>query len=161
MGSNLSSSRNYAGVAGLIVVLAILLIFAAYIGFGSAPTSQTTNTTSESTSQIQGVVTGFVTVGPSQPVCSANQSCNVDMTGYSLKFTSVCSGSISCQVQSYLAQLSPAGHYSILLYPGEYSITDLVPACSWMGCSAAFPQTVVVLGGSQLVVNINVDTGIR
>ena len=156
----MSSSKNYAGVAGLIVVLAILLFFGAYVGFSSpTPTSQTT--TSETTSQIQGIVAGFVTVGPSQPLCSENQSCNVDLTGYSLKFTSVCSGSPSCQVQSYLAQLSPAGHYSILLYPGAYSITDLVPSCSWMGCSAAFPQTVTVVGGSQLVVNINIDTGIR
>jgi hypothetical protein len=30
-----------------------------------------------------------------------------------------------------------------------------------MGCASAFPKTVVVEGGMQLVFNINIDTGIR
>jgi hypothetical protein len=158
-----SSTKNYAGIGGLIVVATIVAIFAAYIGFGSPGSTGTSSSISSSettTSQIQGIVTGYVTVGPSQPVCPANQSCNFNLTGYSLVFTSVCSGS-SCQVQTFLAPLSPSGHYSILLYPGEYSVTGLSPSCSWMGCSATFPQSVIVVGGSQLVMNFNVDTGIR
>jgi hypothetical protein len=160
----MTSPRNYAGIGGLIVVAAIVTIFAAYIGFGSPGSGGTTSssTSSETTmSQIQGIVTGYVTVGPSQPVCPANQSCNVNLTGYSLVFTSVCSGESSCQVQTFLAPLSPSGHFSILLHPGEYSVTGLSPSCSWMGCSSTFPQSVVVVGGSQLVMDFNVDTGIR
>ena len=141
------------GIAGFVVVVVILLCFGAYVSFNS--------TTSESTStsnSIQGVVTGLVTVGPSQPVCSANQSCTVDLSGYSLQFTSVC-GVQSCQ--TFLAPIYFSGHFSILLSPGQYSITSIVPSCNWMGCSSAFPRTIEVIGGSQLVVDINIDTGIR
>lgn len=142
---------------GLLVVLVILLSFGAYLGY-NAPSQYTTS--SESHSSVKGVITGFVVVGPSQPVRSTNQSCNVDLTGYSLEFTSECS-SIFCQAQTYLAVLSPSGHYSIFLAAGQYSITGLVPSCEWIGCSSAFPQSVEVVGGSQIVFDINIDTGIR
>ena len=157
----MSHASSYAGIAGLMVVVGIVLIFGAYIGMGSPTVTTSSSSSSESgTTQIQGVVTGYVTVGPSQPVCSANQTCNVDLTGYSLQFTSVCSQP-SCQAQTFLAQIAPSGHYSILLYPGDYSVTGLVPSCNWMGCSSAFPESVTVVGGAQIVVNFNIDTGIR
>lgn len=141
------------GIAGFVVVVVILLCFGAYVSYNST-TSQTTSTSNS----IQGVVTGLVTVGPSQPICSANQSCTVDLSGYSLEFTSTC-GVASCQ--TFLATISPSGHYAILLSPGQYSITGIVPSCNWLGCSSAFPRTVEVTGGSQLVVDISIDTGIR
>jgi hypothetical protein len=82
------------------------------------------------------------------------------MTGYSLLFTPNCHGSTAgCQPDK--AVLSPAGHYSILLPAGNYTVTGLDPSCSWVGCSTAFPKTVVVEGGMQVVFNINIDTGIR
>jgi hypothetical protein len=127
----------------------------------TAVTSSTTTTSSGtiSNSGIQGIVTGYVTVGPSQPVCSENQSCNENMSGYSLVFTSQCSGSSSCLASK--AVLSPGGHYSILLPAGNYSVTGLYPSCNWMGCSSAFPKMVAVEGGMQLVFNVDIDTGIR
>lgn len=143
-------------LAGFVVVVAILICFGTFVAYESLPTSVTTS--SSSSNSTQGIITGFVTVGPSQPSCSANQSCNVNLSGYSLQFTSSCQAA-SCQ--SYLAAIAPSGHYSILLSSGQYLITGLVPSCNWLGCSATFPQTVEVLAGSQLVVNINIDTGIR
>ena len=111
---------------------------------------------------MQGIIAGIVTVGPSQPVCSPNQSCTEDLTGYSLVFSSQCGkSSTSCQKQNYTASIAPSGHYSILLAPGSYTITGLSPSCNWVGCSFSFPKAVVVEGGQQLIVNINVDTGIR
>ena len=152
-------SESKIRVMGFVVLIVILLVFGVYLGYG---TGGPTSTSSESTTSVMdGVVTGYVIVGPSQPVCSENQSCNVDLTGYSLQFTSVCSGTPHCQVETSLAQIAPSGHYSILLPAGNYSISGLSPSCKWMGCSSAFPKTIVVEGGMQLSLDVNIDTGIR
>lgn len=147
----------------VVFTLAILLVVAGLFigGYLSSPSGGGSTGASSSTSTgtvIQGVVTGYVTVGPSQPVCRANQSCNVDMTGYSLVFQ-MCSGISNCQTTK--AVLSPSGHYAVLLNPGTHSVTGLDPSCPWVGCSAAFPKSVTVQGGLQLVFNIDIDTGIR
>ena len=156
-------NRMGAGASTTVVVLlsifAVVFLSGAYVTFtqnGSAtPTSSTTTSAS-----IQGVVTGYVTVGPSQPVCPVNQNCTVNMTGYSLVFEQQCAGSAS-DCPKEVAQLSPGGHYSILLPPGEYTVTGLLPSCGWLGCASAFPRTVTVQGGMQLVFNVDIDTGIR
>jgi hypothetical protein len=148
----------------LIPFVVILLIFGAYLIYtSSAPDETSTNTSTSTSSQtIGGVVTGLVTVGPSQPVCSANQSCNVNLTGYSLVFVSQCPDTqTSCQVQTIMAQLSPSGHYSIFVPGGNYTVTGLAPSCAWIGCSSAFPKSIVVEGGMQLEFDVNIDTGIR
>lgn len=134
----------------------------------SVTSSSSSPTTSSSSSGPgpQGVVTGYVTVGPSQSSCSSNQSCTEDLSGYSLIFTSQCptesaaAYSATCQPQTYEASIAPSGHYSILLTPGPYSIMGLAPSCTWVGCSSAFPVLVTVEAGQQLVVNVDVDTGI-
>ncbi len=151
------------GAAVLVSIVAIVVATGAYLTFvqGGVPaTSQTTSTTSTTSgsSGIKGVVTGYVTVGPSQPVCYANQTCNVNMTGYSLVFRPQCSSS-NCQ--SEMATLSPSGHYSIFLPAGNYTVIGLSPDCKWMGCASAFPKTVTVEAGMQLVFNVDIDTGIR
>jgi len=155
-----SASIKTLATAVLIVVIAILAGVYLNSTLNSGATVTKTSSTIITSSGIQGIVTGYVTVGPSQPVCSANQTCNENMSGYSLVFTPQCSGSSSnCQVSR--AVLSPGGHYSILLPAGNYSVTGLYPSCNWMGCSSAFPKTVAVEGGMQLVFNVNIDTGIR
>jgi len=152
-------------VYALVAVIVIVLIVGVYVSYtlgNNSTTSIITQTSSETTvPRMDGVVTGFVTVGPSKPVCSANESCNVNLTGYSLDFTSQCPDASTCQPQVSMAVLSPSGHYSILLPEGNYSITALYPSCNWLGCSATFPKTVMVEGGNQLVFNLNIDTGIR
>jgi hypothetical protein len=158
----------------LIVVLLVVIVLGATLFYSimlaSTNHSTTSSSSSSSTQQstIQGIVAGYVTVGPSQPTCSANQSsCTEDLSGYSLEFTSQCgttsgaSSSASCRELTYGAQIAPSGHYSILLSPGNYTITGLSPSCSWVGCSSAFPESVAVESGQQLVVNVNIDTGIR
>ena len=143
-------------LTGFVVVVVILICFGVFVAYVSSPTTQTSS--SSSSNSIEGIVTGLVTVGPSQPSCSGNQSCNVNLSGYSLQFTLICQAA-SCQ--SYLATIAPSGHYSILLAPGQYSITGLVPTCIWDGCLTTFPLTVKVVEGLQIVVNINIDTGIK
>jgi hypothetical protein len=153
--------------SSIVFATMVLLVIAAVLagsGLNSAMHSGTTATqtspTTTSSSGIQGIVAGYVTVGPSQPVCSANQTCNVDVSGYGLTFTPQCPRP-SSNCQASMAALSPSGHYSILLPPGNYSVTGLYPSCPWLGCSSVFPKTVEVEGGMQLVLNINIDTGIR
>ncbi len=139
------------------------LIYFVAIGGSAHPTSSVSSTTSStSQSTISGIIAGIVTVGPSQPVCGANQSCTEDLTGYSLVFSPQCgASSASCQKQNFTAAIAPGGHYSILLAPGNYTITGLLPSCAWMGCSSSFPKAVVVVAGEQLIVNVDIDTGIR
>jgi len=154
-----------AGMSPAVAVFAIMVVVivagGAYLTLIQGGPSNTTQPLSTTTSsEIEGVVTGYVTVGPSQPVCRANQTCNVDMSGYSLVFTPVCSGPTHACLPIEAA-LSPSGHYSILVSPGVYTASGLSPSCGWMGCSAAFPKNVTVMGGMQVVLDINIDTGIR
>ena len=150
-------------VAVFAAVVAMVVAGGAVMAFtqsGPGTTTSTSSTATSTTPGIQGVVTGYVTVGPAQPVCMENQSCNVDLTGYSLVFTPACPGQAS-GCSPILAQISPSGHYSVLLAPGDYLVTGLSPSCNWMGCASAFPKTVTVVGGTQLVLDVTVDTGIR
>lgn len=148
-----------AGAAlGVVAVIVAAILLGVYSDLG-LNNGGTTTQNSSTESSIQGIVTGYVTAGPSQPVCYVNRPCDENMSGYSLVFTPQCLGSPNCQAR--MAELSPGGHYSILLPPGNYSVTGLYPSCGWMGCASAFPRTVTVEGGMQLVFNVNVDTGIR
>ena len=147
-----ASTLVFPGAIGLVV-----LVFLAGAFLGSSPGANGPSSTTSST-LIQGIVVGYVTVGPSQPNCPTNQPCTEDMGGYSLVFAFQCPSAPDCK--SMAAVLSPAGHYSILLDPGNYTVTGLSPSCGWPGCSTAFPRGVTVQGGSQIVVNFDVDTGI-
>ena len=143
-----------------VCVIILALFVGTYLGLaGSQSSSSSTSSSSTSTPSIQGIVTGYVTVSPSQPNCPAYQSCDVDVSGYSLVFTPQCAEAQGCS--SVLAPLAPSGHYAALLNPGVYSVTGLSPSCEWSGCASAFPQTVTVEGGMQLVFNVEIDTGIR
>jgi len=147
--------------AAPVVVIAFLVgVYLNSSLVGGTNVSQTSTATTTS-SGIQGIVAGYVTVGPAQPVCSENQTCNVDLSGYSLVFTPQCSSTSFSNCQTSKAELGPSGHYSIPLPAGNYSVTGLYPSCNWVGCSSAFPKTVTVEGGIQLVLNVNIDTGIR
>jgi len=146
--------------AGVVFPLAICLTIAAFfVGTYLDVAGSQSFSSSTSNSQIQGIVTGSVTVSPSQPNCPANETCSVDMTGYSLVFTPQCAGTTGCS--PVLAPLAPGGHYAVLLTPGDYAVAGLSPSCEWVGCASVFPRTVTVEGGMQLVFNIDIDTGIR
>jgi len=156
---------NSVTIAAVVVVVlgASLFYFATLAGAGHQTTSISSPSSSTSQSAIQGIIAGTVTAGPSQPACSPNQSCTEDLAGYSLVFKPQCGASPtpSCENQNFTASVAPSGHYSILLAPGNYTITGLSPSCIWVGCSSSFPKAVTVQAGQQLVVNIDVDTGIR
>ena len=147
-----------AVVFAAVLIAVVCLAVAAYLTPSTAGNS-TTSESSASTSIIDGVVTGYVTASPSQPNCPAGQSCDENMTGYSLVFMPQCSGSAGCEPS--MAILSSSGHYSALLPAGTYTVTGLSPSCPWAGCSSAFPVEITVVGGMQVVENFDIDTGIR
>lgn len=120
----------------------------------AGPESSSTNS-----SAMDGVVTGYVTAGPSQPTCTPDQPCIENMSGYSLVFTPQCTAPVACLVSK--APLSAGGHYSALLPAGVYAVSGLYPSCPWMGCSTTFPKTITVVGGAQMVLDFQIDTGIR
>lgn len=146
-------------VAAVVVIAGFGLGAYLTFEFGGFNGNSSSTTTSSTTSVIQGIVTGYVTAGPSQPVCSANQSCYEDMSAYKVIFVAQCGEASGCLTE--MADMNPAGHYSVLLPPGDYSVTGLSPSCPWLGCSSVFPESVTVEGGMQVVLNINIDTGIR
>jgi hypothetical protein len=140
--------------AGLILAIIVCGLAGAVIGYslkGSATvttTSTSTVTTSVSastSSEIQGIVTGIVTVeGQTEPS---------NLSSYALVFVRQCSPGPNCPIS--LASIYPTGHYSILLNPGNYTVSWLFPFCPWAGCSSALPQKVTVVGGMQVVLNID------
>lgn len=104
-----------------------------------------------------GTVEGVVSIGPAQPVCRVGESCNLNMSGYSLTFTPSCGG--LCTSLSRSVPLEADGSYSIALVSGKYIVS--MGSCGWIGCSSALPRTISVSAGGTTLLNITIDTGIR
>jgi hypothetical protein len=146
--------RPSAVIAGLILAIVVSGLAGGFIGY-SMKENETVTTTTTSTfsssasastsSEIQGIVTGIVTV--------QGQTASSDLSDYALVFVLQCPSEPACPVN--LVSINPTGHYSTLLDPGNYTVSWLVPSCRWAGCSSAFPQRVTVVGGMQTVLNIN------
>jgi hypothetical protein len=159
MGRGVSAAIVFPAAVCLLVVALFVGTYLSVAGPGEA-TQTGSSTSTNSGSEMQGIITGLVTVGPSQPSCAAGQSCTENVGGYSLVFAPRCAGAPqSCE--TLMASIAPSGHYSILLDPGNYTVTGLYPSCPWPGCSTAFPKNVTVVGGMQIVYNFDIDTGIR
>jgi hypothetical protein len=145
--------RTSTVAVGLILAIILSGLAGGIIGY-SAKGNATVATTNTSTvtssvsattsSEMQGVVTGIVTV--------EGQTAPTNLSDYALVFVLQCSAEPACPVS--LASIYPSGHYSILLNPGNYTVSWLIPSCRWVGCSSAFPQKVTVVGGMQVVLNI-------
>jgi len=138
-------------ISNSVAVSIVLVFIIAGIGLAAAfelnQNNSTSSTTASTTSinSMDGVVTGYVTVGAT----------SIDFTGYSVEFRLVCQAA-PCTALNYSAPISPSGHYSALLPGGTYQILGLSPSCNWGGCSSTFPETIVVQGGMQLVKNIQI-----
>lgn len=150
--ANMNSISNSVAISILCILIVVGIGVAAVIIFGGnngggSTTLSSTSTSSTSIQKMDGVITGYVTIGSSTTSGS--------LVGYSLEFSLACpSGSSACEVLNYSASISPSGHYSVLLPAGTYSIVGLEPTCPITSCSSISPDTVVVEGGVQLVVNV-------
>jgi len=141
-------------VAGLIIAIIVSGLAGALTGYslkGSATVTTiststiTTSVSATASSEIQGIVTGIVTI--------EGQAAPSNLSSYALVFVPQCSPGPNCPVS--LASIYPTGHYSILLNPGNYTMSWLFPSCPWAGCSSAFPQKVTVVGGMQVSLDID------
>jgi hypothetical protein len=135
---------------GLALAIILSGLAGGFIGYsvkGNAvvtTTSTSTVTTSVGAhSEVQGIVTGEVMI--------EGQTAPSNLSNYALVFVPQCSVGPACLAT--IAEIYPTGHYSILLNPGNYTVTGLFPSCEWAGCSSAFPQKVTAIGGMQVVLN--------
>ncbi len=96
-------------------------------------------------------ISGSVEIGPTMPVCRADQSCYVP---YQATVTVVDAGGE--EITRF--RTDAGGRFSVALPPGSYT---LVPEQSAQGSiPAAFPVTVEVLAGRYTTVLLVYDTGI-
>jgi hypothetical protein len=109
-------------------------------------TTTATSVGSSSAEAIQGIVTGIVSVRGQIPA---------NISNYSLMFNPVCRGESSCGPTT-LVPIYPSGHFTVLLAAGNYTVLGIKPSCNWIGCSTAFPQSVTVEAGQQIVLDIDV-----
>ncbi|MCL5068397.1 MAG: hypothetical protein M1368_08620 [Thaumarchaeota archaeon] len=75
----MSSIIAFVLIVLIPTLLGIVLVSTSQNGGTSGGSTLSTQTTSSTGAGINGTVTGYVTVGPSQPACWANQSCNEDI----------------------------------------------------------------------------------
>jgi len=152
-----------ASTAAVGVVIAILLsgLAGGFTGYylkssGTVTAARTVTTTittaaqstgTFSTGPTQGVITGIVNVAGQAPS---------NISDYKLIFNPICPTGSSCD-RATLVPIYPSGHFSALLDAGNYTILGMSPSCDWSGCSAAFPQSMTVEGGQQLVADIDIE----
>jgi hypothetical protein len=160
-GGGLSSSQplgpgTYTVAAGdewgSVVVLQVR------IGAGGA--SSTTGAAGAST----GTLGASFSIGPTAPVCKANASIGPAPQPYS-SIEMVVSSSPSGQVTTTVPinwvsnGCEVSGVVQASLAPGSYSVN--LSSCTYMGCSSAFPKSVVIVAGQSVGINVSIDTGIR
>lgn len=142
--------KKPVGVSAVVAALALIGL----VGLGFAFLYVPSHTLPPNT---YGMAEGVVSAGPSQPVCRVGESCNVNMTGYSLIFTPQCYE--LCPALSRSVALGADGRYAVSLPVGTYSAS--LNFCPWLGCSSALPRTVTIDSGLTTTLNITIDTGIR
>src|SRR5579872_6746928 len=106
----MEKKSNFRHTIGNSVALSAILVFVV-LGIGltalivfNEKNGLTTSSTTSSIDNIDGVVTGYVTVGSSS---------SLGFNGYSLEFKLICEPSATnCQSLNYSAPVSPGGHYS-------------------------------------------------
>jgi len=126
-----------------------------------ASSSASSTSTSTVTGQL-GTLGASFSIGPTEPVCSANASIGPAPQPYA---------SIAAVVNSSSGQVSTfpiswdsngcevLGVVQASLAPGSYSLT--LSSCTFLGCRSALPQSFVIVAGQPTSVDVSIDTGIR
>jgi hypothetical protein len=133
----------------------VLTHFAVGVGTGTSSTSTGTS--------LMGTLKASFSVGPTQPVCSANSTVGPAPSSYS-SIEAVVSPSPSGQATKLpIAWTSNgcavSGSVQASLAPGSYSLS--LSSCTFMGCSSALPKSFVVVAGQYTSIDVSIDTGIR
>jgi hypothetical protein len=125
------------------------------VGTGASPTSTGTS--------LMGTLEANFSVGPTQPVCSANATVGPAPSSYS-SIEAVVSQSPSGQATNLpIAWTSSgcgvSGTVEASLAPGSYSLS--LSSCTFMGCASALPKSFVIVAGQSTTIDVSIDTGIR
>ena len=95
-------------------------------------------------------IKGTVIKSPTKPMCEEGVSCSAPAAGATLVF-------LRGGVRVAIATTSKAGTYRVLLRPGTY----VVRALRKLPFGSPQPRTVRVLQGRFVVMDFEIDTGIR
>jgi hypothetical protein len=125
------------------------------VGDGASSTSTGTS--------LMGTLEASFSVGPTQPVCSANSTVGPAPSSYS-SIEAVISPSPSGQATDLpIAWTSSgcavSGTVQASLVPGSYSLS--LSSCTFVGCASALPKGFVIVAGQSTSIDVSVDTGIR
>jgi hypothetical protein len=127
------------------------------VGAGTDASSTSTGTS------LMGTLEASFSVGPTQPVCSANATVGPAPSSYS-SIEAVVSPSPSGQAMTLpIAWTSSgcgvSGTVKASLAPGSYSLS--LSSCTFMGCASALPKSFVIVAGQSTTIDVSIDTGIR
>jgi len=135
------------------------------VGAGSGPstTSASTSTPSSTVAGPTGTLEANFSIGPTEPVCSANATAGPAPSSYS-SIEAVVTPSGSAQASTFPVAWTSTGcavvgSVQASLAPGSYSLS--LSSCSFMGCSSSLPKSFVVVAGQSTSIDVSIDTGIR
>ena len=129
-------------------------------GSGASTTSMTTSSTTKLSQN--GMLLAQVSVGPIEPVCSANSSVGPAPSQFShISAVVVSSGrNVTTVPLNWMSNgCSVFASAQISLATGGYSL--VLSSCPFMGCSTSLPKAFTILQGQTTDVAISIDTGIR
>jgi hypothetical protein len=152
--STLLGPGTYTAAAGDEWGSVVLVHFT--IGSGGS-TSTATGTGST------GTLEANFSIGPTQPVCSANSTTGPAPAQYSsigAVITSQASGqALTLPIFWISSGCAVSGHLEQPLAPGAYSLN--LSSCQFMGCGSALPKSFMVVAGQSTSIALSIDTGIR
>lgn len=120
-----------------------------------------TSSTSNGQGQL-GTLGASFSIGPTEPVCSANATIGPAPQPYASISAVVnsSSGMVSTLPISWVSSgCEVMGAVQASLPPGSYSLG--LSSCTFLGCSAALPKSFVIVAGQSTSVDVSVDTGMR
>ncbi len=132
------------------------------VGAGTG-TPSTSSSSTGAGSGSTGTLEASFSVGPTQPVCSANATRGPAPSSYS-SIEAVVTPSGSGQTANFpIAWTSTGcevlGSLQAPLASGSYSLS--LSSCTFMGCSSALPRSFVIAAGQSTSIDVSIDTGIR
>lgn len=174
MSANVTATTEYGGGAALTTSSSTPLGSGTYTAaagdeWGSVAVvrftvSVGTGTSSTGTGTMSaGTLAASFSVGPTQPVCSANATVGPAPAMYSsieaVVTPSPSGGPTNLPIAWISTGCSVMGTAEASLAPGTYSLS--LSNCPFMQCSSALPKGFVIVAGQSTSIDISIDTGIR
>jgi len=107
-----------------------------------------------------GTLSGKVSIGPICPVEQIDNPCPTPPEAYTARAFMVFLGDTSDLTKvAAIIHADSSGNYSVSLAPGIYTVRPAIVGIGYM--SKDLPATVTIKSGSTVILNIDVDTGIR